>query len=326
MAFTYGFYNSLNHDRKYDSVQISQIFDGMILDGVYSTVGNCFVVRASSTASTVIVGSGRAWFDHTWNYNDSDMVLTAPQSDILMNRIDAIVLDIYSAEQSRTNNIIWVQGTPSSNPVKPTLIKQLGHTQYPLAYVLRKPNVETISQADITNAVGTSECPFVTGLLEHVSIDQLLAQWSAQWTDYYNAKVADMNATSALWKQQWEQFYNLYTADMTATGQAWKNQWETWFNAYTESSSEALNAWMEAEKATILQWFEDLQDLLNGDVAVNLANEILALKQRADILEHFDEILSTEFAVYHNIDDNNGNGIADSSGNAIEGKILFEIK
>lgn len=202
MAFTFGFYNSSNHDRKYDSVQISQIFDGLILDGVYSTIGTCFVVRATNTASTVIVGIGRAWFDHTWNYNDSDMVLAAPESDILLKRIDAIVLDIHSSEVSRTNSIKWVQGTPSSNPVKPTLIKQIGHTQYPLAYVLRKPNTEMISQADITNTVGTSECPFVTGLLEHISIDQLLTQWRAQWDQYYNAQVADMNATSALWKAQ----------------------------------------------------------------------------------------------------------------------------
>lgn len=325
MAFTFGFYNSLNHDRKYNAIQMSQIFDGMILDGVYSTVGNHFIVRAAPTASTVIVGSGRAWFDHTWNYNDSDMILTAPQSDILMNRIDAIILDIYSAEQSRTNDIIWVQGVPATNPAKPTLIKQLGHTQYPLAYVLRKPNVETITAADITNAVGTSECPFVTGLLEHISIDQLLTQWRAQWDEYYNVQVADMDATSTLWKQQWQQFYELYTADMNATGASWKEQWETWFDSYTESSSEALRLWMDAEKETILTWFEDLQDILNGDVAVNLANEIIALKKRADILEEFDDILSTEFAVYHGIDDAAGNGITDNSGNVIEGKIIFEI-
>lgn len=326
MAFTFGFYNSVNHDRKYNAIQMSQIFDGMILDGVYSTVGNHFIVRAAQTESTVIVGSGRAWFDHTWNYLDSDMVLTAPQSDILMKRIDAIVLDVHSSEDSRKNDIIWVQGTPSSNPVKPTMIKQSGHTQYPFAFITRNPNTEVITAANIENAVGTSACPFVTGLLEHVSIDQLLTQWRAQWDEYYNAQVADMDATSALWKQQWQEFYNLYTADMNATGAAWKEQWETWFDSYTESSSSELQAWMAAQKETILTWFEDLQDILDGDVAVNLANEILALKQRADKLELFDEILSTEFAVYHSIDDSGGNGITDDTSNVIEGTIVFEIK
>lgn len=325
MAFSYGFYNSKNHDRRYNAIQMSEIFDGLILDGVYSTVGNCFVVRPSTTEATVIVGSGRAWFDHTWNYNDSDMVLTAPQSDILMKRIDAIVLDVHSAEEFRTNNIIWVLGTPSSNPARPKLKKQLGHTQYPLAYILRNPNTETITQANITNTVGTSECPFVTGLLEHISIDQLIAQWKAQWDEYYDAKVADMNATSNLWKQQWQQFYNLYTDDMNKTGAVWKEQWETWFDSYTGSSSEALREWMEAEKETILTWFQELQIILDSDTAVNLANEILALKKRADALERFDDILSTEFAVYHPIDDESGEAITDELGHEIEGKIIFEI-
>lgn len=38
MAFTFGFYNSLNGDRKYNAEQVSSIFDGLISDGVYDTM------------------------------------------------------------------------------------------------------------------------------------------------------------------------------------------------------------------------------------------------------------------------------------------------
>lgn len=325
MSFTFGFYNSLNHDRVYNAIQMGQIFDGIIYDGVYSTVGSCFVVRATTLPQTVIVGTGRAWFDHTWNYNDSDMVLEAPQSDILLNRIDAIVIDVFSAEAQRTNSIKWVVGTPSSNPKKPTLIKQLGHNQYPLAYVLRRANVETISQGDITNAIGTSECPFVTGPLEHISMDNLILQWKAQWDDYYNAQVADMNSTSALWKQQWNEFYALYTSQMNMTKEEWDAQWEAWFNGYTASNSSALQEWTTEQKEFILNWFADIQGILDGDAAANLANEIVALKKRADVLEKFDSVLSTEYAVYNVIDDDADEAITDDSGQAFEGKIIFRI-
>ena len=37
MAFSYGFYNAVDHDRRYDAVQMSQIFDGIISDVVYAT-------------------------------------------------------------------------------------------------------------------------------------------------------------------------------------------------------------------------------------------------------------------------------------------------
>ena len=39
MSVTYGFYNSLNGDRKYDSAQISSIFDGLIVDGIFASIG-----------------------------------------------------------------------------------------------------------------------------------------------------------------------------------------------------------------------------------------------------------------------------------------------
>lgn len=326
MAFTFGFYNSSNHDRKYNAIQMGQIFDGIIYDGVYSTVGNCFVVRATELERTVVVGSGRAWFDHTWNYNDSDMVLEAPQSDILMSRIDAIVIDVWSDEVSRTNSIKWVMGTPGTNAARPTLIKQLGHNQYPLAYVLRRPNIETISQADITNMIGTSECPFVTGPLEHITIDNLLLQWEAQWNEYYAEKVQDMDATSELWKQQWTEFYALYTSEMEETENTWKTQWATWFNEYTTSNSESFQAWMESQKESILNWFNNLQVILDENAAVNLAEAILALQKRTSKLESFNNTLSTEYSIYHSIEDDSGDPIIDESDDPIEGRIIFEIK
>ena len=163
MAFTFGFYNSLDHDRVYDSLSISKIFDGLITDGIYATIGECFKVRRYSGTS-VSVSSGRAWFDHTWNYNDSDMILTGDSAHATLDRWDAIVLDVNSSNQYRENSIKWVYGTAATNPVKPTMVSTTSHHQYPLAYVYRRAN-STISASDITNTIGTDECPYCTGLL-----------------------------------------------------------------------------------------------------------------------------------------------------------------
>ena len=53
--------------------------------------------------------------------------------------------------------------------------------QYPLAYIYVGAGVTSIRQANITNCVGTSECPFVTAPLDKVEIDDLIAQWQDQW-------------------------------------------------------------------------------------------------------------------------------------------------
>ena len=69
MAFSYGFYNSLNGDRKYDSEDISRMFDGILMDGIVGAVGDTFAVNASS-GTVVTVASGRAWFNHTCNWQN----------------------------------------------------------------------------------------------------------------------------------------------------------------------------------------------------------------------------------------------------------------
>ena len=165
MAFTFGFYNSSNHDRMYDAEEFSRIFDGLITDGVYATIGNRFVVRAANEDNTIIIGSGRAWFNHSWSYNDTDMQMTGPASHALFNRWDAIVLDVNGEILYRTNSIIWITGDATSTPVKPTMIHTDKHNQYPLAYIYRPANNNAIPAVNITSCVGLDECPYTQGLV-----------------------------------------------------------------------------------------------------------------------------------------------------------------
>lgn len=262
MAFSFGFYNSFNHDRRYNSIQISMIFDGIISDGIYATVGEAMVVKATSEDNVVVVGPGRGWFDHTWNYNDADLPVNAPISDVLLKRIDALVIDINSNENHRENKIMWVQGTPSSNPVRPTMINTLERHQYPLCYVERKPNVEKILQADITNMVGSSECPFVTGILQTIDIDQLLLQW----------------------KDQWAQFVIAYEK----TAEEWMDDQKADFTAYYTEFKRQMDDFEAASGKEFNDWFASIQDIFDGSVAGNLQNEI-------------NQITETEFLRYYGL-------------------------
>ena len=38
MSVTSGFYNGLSHDRKYNAVQMSSLFDGIINDGIFQSI------------------------------------------------------------------------------------------------------------------------------------------------------------------------------------------------------------------------------------------------------------------------------------------------
>ena len=183
MAFSYGFFDSKNGDRKYDATEFSSIFDGIIKDGVYMDIGDHYNVTANGTSMSVFVGTGRAWFDHTWSLNTSAYELKIDQAEVVQNRIDAIVLDIDHRDAYRLNTLMVVKGTRSTSPVRPTLINEQYHKQYPLAYITIAAGTTAITTSMIENMVGTSACPFVTGIIQTISVDDLIDKWESQWNE-----------------------------------------------------------------------------------------------------------------------------------------------
>ena len=85
MAWTYGFFNSVNGDRLYNSQQMSEIFEGLITDGVYENVGNKMAVQPNN-GMTIQIATGRGWFGKHWVNNDSEYTLTLSTSDVILNR------------------------------------------------------------------------------------------------------------------------------------------------------------------------------------------------------------------------------------------------
>jgi len=187
MSISSGFYNSLNGDRRYNAEQMSALFDTIINDGVFANVGTAFEVK-STGGMKVSIGIGRAWFNSTWLYNDAPISLTLSASEILLDRYDAVVLEIDHTEAVRAGDIKIVKGTPSSTPQFPTMTSETEVHQYPLAYIYVKAGVTEITQANIMNKIGTSDCPYITGILQVQNIDKIVAQWMAEWEQLTNAK------------------------------------------------------------------------------------------------------------------------------------------
>ena len=180
MSLTSGFFDSFNEDRKYNSLQFSSIFDGIISDGIYATYGDYFLVSPVS-GMNIKVGTGRAWLDHTWTLNDADYPLTVEDAEVVLKRIDTVIIEVDRTNSGRINRLRILKGTPASTPVAPQLTKTESLKQYPLADILVKPNVTEITTADITNRIGTSALPWVTGIIDHVSAEELVQQWRIEF-------------------------------------------------------------------------------------------------------------------------------------------------
>ena len=186
MAVTSGFYNSVDGDRKYNALQMSSIFDGIIEDGVYNSIGDRFSLTAGEE-NTVIVGTGRAWFNHSWTLNDANYPLTMDPAEVVLNRYDAIVIEVNGSAAVRNNSIKVIKGTAGSSPSKPSMANGEDEIwQHPLGYIYVPAGASSISQSNIEYVVGTSECPFVIAAVQSVDIDALVAQWSDQFNTWFD--------------------------------------------------------------------------------------------------------------------------------------------
>lgn len=204
MAVTSGFFNSSNHDRVYNNIQMGEIFDGIINDGVLPNFEDHLVVKSGS-GMQVVVGSGRAWFDHTWTYNSTDLPLAIDSASATQDRIDAVVLRVDNSLDVRANSILIKKGTPSGNPQRPTMTKTSDISEYPLAYVKVAHGAMNITSADITNAIGTSACPLATLVENTFDADTIIRQWQAQFDD-----------TMASNKQEWLELIESVVTDPSA--------------------------------------------------------------------------------------------------------------
>ena len=198
MSVTSGFFNSLNGDRRYNAEQMSSIFDGIINDGVFANIGDGFSVK-SVGSNNVTVGIGRAWFNSAWLLNDTLLPLQAEIPELVLDRYDAVVIEINHTDEVRSGLIKIVKGNASSSPVYPEMIDTKYVHQHPLAYIYRKANANEITQADITNMVGTSSCPYVTGILEVHNIDKIVAQWEGQWNQWFANQTANASSEMVQW-------------------------------------------------------------------------------------------------------------------------------
>lgn len=213
MSVTSGFFNSLNHDRRYNAQQMSAIFDGIINDGVFANIGTAFAISVD-TGVTINIGKGKAWFNSAWVYNDALLPKTLEGSEVVLDRIDAVVIEVDHNESVRMGDIKIIKGLPSSSPQRPVLANEKNKKQVPIAYIYRKAGSTAITQADITNMVGTSECPYITGILQVQNIDNIVAQWNAQWNQWYAEKVAQTDVDASELMAEMKSEFDIWFADV----------------------------------------------------------------------------------------------------------------
>ena len=185
MAWASGFFNSVNGDRRYNADQMSGIFEGLITDGVYASVGDKMAVQPNS-GMTVQIASGRGWFSKRWVDNTSPHLLTLEASDVTLNRYAAICVRVDDRDTARTAEPYVKYSDFATTPVKPTMTRTETVNEYCLAYIYISAGATVITVANIEDTRGNNDlCGWVTGLIEQLSTTTLFSQWEAIFNDWF---------------------------------------------------------------------------------------------------------------------------------------------
>lgn len=196
MAWTSGFFNSVNGDRLYNAEQMSSIFEGLITDGVYASVGNKLAVQPNS-GMTIKIGTGRGWFGRHWVNNDSEYVLTLAASDVILNRYVAVCIKVDDTDSVRDAVPYLKYSDFATTPVKPTMTRTEQVKEYCLAYVYIKAGATAITASNIEDTRANERlCGWVTGLIEQLSSATLFEQFTAIFTEWFEGLQDLINANT----------------------------------------------------------------------------------------------------------------------------------
>lgn len=193
MPVTYGFFNSVEGDRRYDADQMSNYFKGLISNGVYEGVGSALQVLAG-TGMSVNVQTGRAIIDCKWINLDAVETLEITAASPILPRWTAIVvrLDI----PNRLMELDTVDGTAAADPEQPDITNTDTVKELCLAMVYVPAGSTSISQVNITDMRGSEYCLWVTGLIDQLDTSTLWLQWETGFNEWFDALTGRLNVNT----------------------------------------------------------------------------------------------------------------------------------
>ncbi|BAD74826.1 hypothetical protein [Geobacillus kaustophilus] len=198
MAEEYGFFNSVNGDRKYDMEQFATYFKQFLSNGIYHT-NNVPALRVSHVSGMQTkLEPGSAYIEGYMYRNTEDIIFTHEAADPTNTRIDRIVLRLDRSVNARYIKAFVKKGTPATNPQPPALQRDDIVYEISLAQVRIEAGKTTISSVKDERLD-----PNVAGL-----VSSLITVPTEQFLDEWNSWMAEMNEKKEDYQAAWESWFN----------------------------------------------------------------------------------------------------------------------
>lgn len=204
MAINGYFFNAIEsdgvYDRLYNAEDFTSYLDLLVGNGVFPTPSTQLQVRAGS-GMNVVVGAGSGWINGHKMVNTADLTLAVTASDVVLNRIDAVIF--YADLNTRQMGIDIKTGTAAATPAAPALTRSADRFEMCLAQISVAKQTAAITNAMITDTRGNSNlCGYVQGLIQQMDTTTLFQQWQAAFDAWFNAAQAEFQQGKAFRKRE----------------------------------------------------------------------------------------------------------------------------
>lgn len=208
-------------DRAESSDFLAMFISKIISDGVLAAPADCFQVVAYE-GTTLKVKPGFGIIRGRFAYDNKDAEIEIPKAPKSLKRIDRVVIRVNYVK--RLCEIIVKEGTPSTNPSPPELIRPKSGDYYEmcLATVSLNANQTLIMQSNIRDTrYDSSVCGIVTQVIDHIDTAVFFTQFNAFYEEFvkksdtaYAKFLKDFNDRYDLFNQMAQSAYDAYANDI----------------------------------------------------------------------------------------------------------------
>ena len=336
-----GFFDAVDNDRRYSADEMNMPYKRVLANGIFATPAGTpstdLQVISAGSGMDIIVKAGNGIIGDKWYESAADIRITVPNNTDVVTRVDSVIAQVDTRSSGRVGNVVYRTGGTSA----PDLDTTAGVYEYRLANITVAPNATEITDSVINDRRGSSECPWITSLIQQVDTSTLYNQWNDAYNRYLTATTTMINAYMSEQSQAWEQFFNnasqsftvvcyfKFTSQYTTTAASTVNVPINIpaYNVDTDILNVYINglAAMENIRYTINDagtqitlanalpegqtvYFETLHAILPTDInnAVSLINQIRRddiVPMKADIAELQDNVSALQTTVAANLND-----------------------
>ena len=270
-------FRSVAGDRKYSAEEWAAYFALFLSNGVFYSSADKLKVKEYD-GMKVKVTAGAGFIAGRMYMLEADKIITLDTADGVLNRIDRIVLRCDYSNRLITTEVI--KGGYSKSPTAPELTRDADVYELALADIYVAAGVIKITTANITDQrLNTALCGIVTGLVDQADTQEIFDEFYAYLQEFKQTTQVDMETWTKEQKQAYTEWYAAWQADIETWTLEQKQAFIDWYTTQQQNFAAWYNSNTDQWEKDVAAWFEEVQGMLDGDVATNLANKIALLEK-----------------------------------------------